>query len=786
MDKDLAKDAPAVLSTTATSQDFETVAQLSPQADAEPIALPPPAPPAGNPEELHALGLRLINEGKAEEALKPLREAVELRPTSPDYRHNLGVALAHQDRLDEALAAFREALRIKPEGVSALSNMGLALAQQGKIDDAVAAFGKCLELEPKAADIMHRLGNVLRNAHKPAEALIHLQEAVKIKPDSADLRHSLGLTLADLGKNEEAIAAYTEALRLNARYADALNNLGIVLQNIGRSEEAVARYREALRVRPHSSETYNNLGVAHAAPENYYDAIMAYRSALQLFPKSSAAYSNLGNAFRQIGLVDDAIKCLDRALELNPLYAEGHNNKAVALVQAGEPKAAIACYNQALELKPDYPDAYLNRALARLLIGEFEAGLEDYEWRWKRAGRAMPNWGRPTWDGEDPVGKTILLWGEQGLGDSIQFCRYASVMARRGATPLLCVPELLVRLLRTVPGVAKVESASDRLPPYACHRPLMSFPWLLRMRSLDEAPAQIPYLFADAEAAKACRANVRADAKLVVGIVWRGNPQYAGDRIRSAPPELLAPLAKIPGVRLVSLMKDAPPEECAKAEAADIGARDWADFAEAAVSFVNVDLVISVDTAAAHLAGALGIPVWIALPSAPDMRWGLKREDSPWYPTARLFRQTQRGEWESVYKRIAVELSLLVRHGIKPAQAVGKSTPADALHDRLPCGCGSPSTRLCGHAPEFRRGPGATRPYGPGARRVSQECRAGSQLGAWPCQSGSRLCSDRALRGGNSDSGSRRAARSRLCRRPQPPRHRPGPARPRRRSGPRL
>ncbi len=644
-----------------------------------------PVPPGqldGSPEELHDRGVRLINEAKPDAAMPLLRRAVELKPDSPDYHHNLGVALAHRGRLDEAVASFREALRLKPQGTSALSNLGLALAQQGKLDEAVAAFRDCLRLEPGSVEVLHRLGNVLRNAHKPADALPHLKEAIRLRPGSAELHHSLGLTLADLGQNEEAIAAYREALRIDPNYPDALNNLGIVLQNLGRSEEAIACYRKALRLRPHSSETYNNLGVALAARDRHEDAIMAYRSALQLLPDSAAAYSNLGNAFRQIGLVDDALAALDRALQLNPNYAEGHNNKAVALVQAGEPAKAVASYDRALELKPDYPDAYLNRALARLLLGDYEGGLEDYEWRWHRPGRGMPNWGRPLWDGSDPVGRTILLWGEQGLGDTLQFCRYAALLASRGATPLLCVPEPLVRLLRTVPGVAQVASSSDKLPPFSCHAPLMSFMRLVKMRSLDEAPAPVPYLSADPAAAASCRERVRAGADLVVGVVWRGNPQYAGDKIRSVPPELVAPLAKVPGVRVVSLMKETTEEERQATGAADVGGTAWADFAEAAAAFVNCDLVISVDTAGAHLAGALGLPVWIALPSAPDMRWGLGREDSPWYPTARLFRQERRGEWGPVFARLADELGVLVRRGLRPAQAVGKSSVAEALHTR--------------------------------------------------------------------------------------------------------
>jgi tetratricopeptide (TPR) repeat protein/ADP-heptose:LPS heptosyltransferase len=659
-----------------------TLVTAAPAPAAAVEGTPRPGEPEGTPEELHNRALTFINEGKPDQALPLLRRAVELQPDNPDYHHNLGVALAHRNELDAAVACFREALRLKPEGTSALSNMGLALAQQGKLDEAVTAFQDCLRIQPGAVDVLHRVANVLRAAKKPADAVPYLQQAVSLSPQSADLHHSLGLALADLGRNDDAIAAYREALRIDPKYADALNNLGIILQNVGKADEAIDCYRRALRVRPHSSETYNNLGVALAAKELHEDAITAYRAALQLFPDSAAAYSNLGNAFRQIGLVEDAIVALDRALQLNPNYAEGYNNKAVAMVQAGDPAEAIACYTRALELKPDYPDAYLNRALARILIGDYDQGLDDYEWRWRRPGRGMPDWGRPVWDGSDPVGRTILLWGEQGLGDTLQYCRYAAVLARRGATPLLCVPEPLVRLLRTVPGVAQVASSSDKLPPYACHAPLMSLPKLCGMRRLEDAPGPVPYLAADPQAAAAGRDRVRAGAPLVVGCVWRGNPGYAGDRIRSVPAAAFAALAKVPGVRLVSLMKEGAAEELAAAGAEDVGAAGWADFADTAAAVANLDLVVSVDTAAAHLAGALGVPLWLALPSAPDWRWGLARPDSPWYPAARLFRQARRGDWDPVLLRLAHELEIVARRGIRPADTVGVSSVADVLQGR--------------------------------------------------------------------------------------------------------
>jgi hypothetical protein len=239
----------------------------------------------------------------------------------------------------------------------------------------------------------------------------------------------------------------------------------------------------------------------------------------------------------------------------------------------------------------------------------------------------------------------------------IHCCRFAAGLGERGLRVFLHVPAALVRLLRTLPGVAGVMGPGEALPNLDAHAPVMSLPRLCGMRRLDDALASIPYLSADAALAEACREKVRGGARLVVGVAWRGNPQHAGDRVRAVPTKQFAGLGRVPGVRLVNLMKGAAPEEVEAAGAAEVGSDQWTDFADTAAAVVNLDLVVTVDTAVAHLAGALGVPTWMALPSAPDWRWGLGREDSPWYPTVRLFRQEQRGEWDPVFARIAEELA---------------------------------------------------------------------------------------------------------------------------------
>jgi hypothetical protein len=286
----------------------------------------------------------------------------------------------------------------------------------------------------------------------------------------------------------------------------------------------------------------------------------------------------------------------------------------------------------------------------------------------------------PLWDGAITPGKTLLVWPEQGLGDVIHCCRFAALIAEKGMRVLVQVPVPLVPLLRTLRAVTGVMGPGEAVAGLDAHAPIMSLPRFCGMTRLDDAPGPIPYLDADLTAAQACRERVRAGAALVIGIAWRGNPDYAGDRLRSAPPAAFASLADIPGVRLVSLMPGASPADREAARAADIGADGWADFAAAAAAVVNLDLVVSVDTAAAHLAGALGVPVWILLPSAPDWRWGLTREDAPWYPTARLFRQGDRDQWEPVVARLVDELARLVTESqlpisIRPGTQVTGSCP---------------------------------------------------------------------------------------------------------------
>jgi len=344
-------------------------------------------------------------------------------------------------------------------------------------------------------------------------------------------------------------------------------------------------------------------------------------------------------------------------VELNPGYVEAHNNLGAACKDLGRVDEAIACYRRALELKPAYVEAHWNLAFALLLAGDWQHGWPEYEWRWQRKEWSPRRFPQPMWDGASLAGKTILLHAEQGLGDTIQFIRYASIVKRHGAAVLVECPKPLLGVLEGCPGVDQWIAQRDGLPAFDVHAPLLSLPGILKT-TVENIPAEIPYLFARPALIDRWRQALIDLDGFKIGIAWQGNPKYGDDRVRSIPLRCFAPLAQIPGVRLVSLQKGAGSEQLAEARdlfpVADFG--DQLDqsgpFLDTAALMKNLDLVIAADTAAAHLAGALGVPVWLALPFMPEWRWLLDRSDTPWYPSMRLFRQKERGNWGGVFDEI--------------------------------------------------------------------------------------------------------------------------------------
>ena len=430
------------------------------------------------------------------------------------------------------------------------------------------------------------------------------------------------------------------------------------LRDQGKLDEAVACYRRALELKPDYAEAHNNLGTAFKDQGKLDEAVACYRRALELKPDFAEAHNNLGIALKDQGKLDEAVACYRRALELKPDYAEAHNNLGNALKDQGKLDEAVACYRRALELKPDFAEAHGNQSLLSLLTGDFQRGWAEYEWRWKTKQCQRRDFSQPLWDGQPLEGRTILLHAEQGLGDAIQFVRYAALVKQRGGAVIVECPKPLLSLLASCAGIDRLVGRGDDLPPFDVHAPLLSLPGIFHT-SLETIPADVPYLFADPGLVEHWREELGGIAGFKIGIAWRGNPEHRNDRARSIPLSCFEPLAGLPGVRLLACKKGRAWSSCKswpdRFPITELGSR-LDDFMDTAAVLMNLDLVITCDTAVAHLAGALGVPVWVALPFVPDWRWLLDRSDSPWYPTMRLFRQKKPGDWAGVFEEIKAEL----------------------------------------------------------------------------------------------------------------------------------
>ena len=456
------------------------------------------------------------------------------------------------------------------------------------------------------------------------------------------------------GRLQAAEQIYRQILAAEPKQADAWHLLGVINAQTGNHQLAVEYIYRALSVKPDFALAHNNLGNELKAQGKLDEAIACYRRALELKPDLVLAHNNLGNALKDQGELDEAVACYRRALELKPDMAEAHSNLGDALNHQGKPDEALACFRRALELMPDFALAHWNQSLLFLMTGDFQRGWAEYQWRWKANKVPRRDFSQTSWDGRRLAEKTILLHAEQGLGDTIQFIRYAALVKQRCAAVIVQCPRPLVSLLTTCAGIDRLVGEGEQLPPFNVQAPLLSLPGIFHT-TLRDIPATTPYLFADPSLVDRWRRELGRLAGFKIGIAWQGDPQHVNDRNRSIPLGRFEPLARCAGVRLLSLQKGAGVEQleqtAERLPITDLGSR-LDDFMQTAAVLVNLDLVITCDTAVAHLAGALGIPVWVAIPFAPDWRWLLDRSDSPWYPTMRLFRQDRRGDWQGVFQRI--------------------------------------------------------------------------------------------------------------------------------------
>jgi tetratricopeptide (TPR) repeat protein len=533
----------------------------------------------------------------------------------------------------------------------------------GKLERAQYIYKKILGKYPKHFDALHMLGVTCFQLGKLDSAVMYIKKALQISPTNALAYYNLANVFQAKRQHDEAITYYQKAVELNPTNAYAYYNLGNIFIEEGQRDKAVQCYQKAIDLDPKYVDAYYNLGNTFKEEGQHDKAVQCYQKAIDLDPKYVDAYCNLGNTFKEEGQHDKAVQCYQKAIDFNPNSADAYYNLGNILKDKGHLDEAISYYQKAVEIRPNFVNAHFNMSLTNLLSYNFKQGWAGYEWRWKLEGKIQHNFSQPLWDGSDIRGLTILLHAEQGFGDTIQFIRYVPLIAQQGAEVIIWCQEALASLLQNVKGIKQVFARGEQIPQFDVHCPLASLPFVFDT-VLESIPAIIPYITVDSLLVRQWFNKIQRDnSKLKIGIAWSGSKTHIRDRYRSCALETFSPLTQLDNIALYSLQKGEaikqamnPPEDMKLIDYTE----EISDFSDTAAFIENLDLVISVDTVVAHLAGALGKPVWTLLPFAPDWRWMLNREDSPWYPTMRLFRQPVPGDWNSVMKKVSEELQKLV------------------------------------------------------------------------------------------------------------------------------
>jgi tetratricopeptide (TPR) repeat protein len=653
--------------------------------------------------EAFSVALRHHQAGRLELARGLYQQILNADPNHADCHHLLGLIAYQNGRFDQAIVSIRHAITLKPSAPAYYSNFGLALEASGRIDDAVASYLHALSLQPDLAEIHCNLANALLKLTKFHEAATHYRHSLHLKQDYAEAHFGLGLALDKLAQMDEAVAQYRQALRVDPDHAEAHKCLANALLSQGKFEDALAHFQHAVRCRPASAQALCDLGNAQFSLGDLDEACRCYREALRLQPDFAEACNDLAGVLSRQEKHEEAASWYRKAMALKPVFPEAVYNLGNSLERQGKFREALRCYDELLRLLPNATGdlvgkAHWIRSLLWLLLGDFDKGWPEYEWRWARPGIAPRTFRQPVWDGSDLRGRRIFLYAEQGLGDTLQFIRFVPHVKERGAEVIVECQPSLVPLLAHARRIDHLLPVGDPLPAHDLQAALLSLPRIFGT-SLDSIPTPIPYLHANPKLTdhwrKQATSGVRSPKSEVqnptssdighrtsdfgrilnVGIAWQGSPSFSRDRQRSIPLSCFGPLAKLQGIQLISLQKGPGTEQlsavsCQLSEGRqtsfqviDLGARldeRNGPFMDTAALMTNLDLVISSDTAIPHLAGALGVPVWVALSHIPDWRWMLERSDSPWYPTMRLFRQAKSGRWEEVFEQMAAELQPVV------------------------------------------------------------------------------------------------------------------------------
>lgn len=627
--------------------------------------------------------LNLLEDHKADEARTLCLQVLQRVPGLVFANHAMGLIYLHENDFASAEASLRKAIAADPGNAEYLTNLATAILRQDRIDEAIGFYEQAIRIDTENKDARIGLANALHEKDDPEASIAYFEDAVKRAPDAPGPLSHLGKALIDAKKYKEAVAVLLKSLALQINFAPAHTNLGIAFEKMNMLGDALECHKTSLMLDATDIYAQSKIADVYIRQREYDKAHEHYERIIELAPRDPNSYTKLATSmFNHQDRYDDAMQLFRKALDINPRHVLTLNNIGVTMYDYGETKQSLQFFHDALALRPNYLTARHNLALGQLFEGEFAEGWANHESRLEVKERRHVYklihklFGIiPKWDGITPLkGKRILLMHEQGFGDSIQFVRYVHLLLAQGASVALHVKDSLARLFQSVSDQIILVKEDDPLPKCDFAYVLMSLPHALGTHRIEDIPSFPSYLHADpvdvkswADRLDAMTGNDRTSLR--VGFVWAGNPEHGNDRRRSIALRKLNSLFKIPGMQFFSLQKGHGTSEQLGTLAKNLPVHNigesFVDFADTAAAMANLDLIISVDTSVVHLAGALGRPSWTLLAYTPDWRWLRDREDSPWYPSMRLFRQPQRDDWTSVIDKVATELAILRDNKLK-------------------------------------------------------------------------------------------------------------------------
>ena len=619
--------------------------------------------------------------GRSAEALQDYDKAISLKPDYIDALYNRGIALKELRRLEDAIADYDKAISLKPDHVGALNNRGNALQGLGRFDEALQDFDKAIALKPHHIKALNSRGLALHKLKRFDEALEDYNKAISLKPDFLEAFINRGTVLQELRRFDEALNDYDKAISLKPSHIIVYINRGVIYKELRRFDDAIADYNKAISLKPDYVDAFSNRGNALQELRRFDEALTDYNKAISLKPDYAEAYNNRGAALKELARYTDALQDYDKAISLKPDYVDALSNRGNALQEMGRFEEASIDFDRAIALKPDHASAHWNKSLQLLRQGKFTSGWKLYEWRWKRKELTSPRreFSQPLWLGkEDLNGKTILLHWEQGFGDTIQFSRYAKEIAKFGCKTILEVQKPLFELMKSIEGVDELIASGTDLPQFDFYCPLMSLP-LAMGTTLETIPSGKPYLKSADDKLSRWSERLGPKSKPRVGLVWCGNANHTNDHNRSIALEQMLGAAP-EGYELISLQKEVRKTDLTTLEQSKqlrhFGA-DLNDFTDTAALCELMDVIISVDTSVAHLAGALGKSANLLLPYNSDFRWLVDRSDSPWYPSMKLFKQGPDMLWKPVLEKIKADLKILKPISQAVEEKIKRSAPAE-------------------------------------------------------------------------------------------------------------